>query len=785
MDSSIPTFSSKKPSGSRIPNISSIPRPSMIPTTAKKPSNSNIMFSGIKRPRPNDPSVSHIPTSVSKFKRSTPLSLMKAKINRHNMMDDSNPPDLKLDFRSPMPMSRSVSAMSISSKLSNVQKSDVNNSKISSNSSLFEESTLIPRTVESKATSPIVDWKTITKDTEVISYKVRINVLQKEVNELQRTNSELRIDNEVNATRYQNEIEEYKKQTKELQNEIQTLKKNEEKLKYEFDEFQKLHLEQSKLMDKQNVEHEKEISKLKEELFQAKSDGEKQRSQLSMDTFNFEHRISLLQSENDQLRQENELHRSNLLDFDLKNKEIENLKLKLNQANSTIEQLKTELKSFEESKKLEPILQDVLSQLRTMKDENVNLKNKNDLLSSVHEKNVMLNEKLLGYETKIDILQQQLNKKNIDIHALESSKEKLLKWTQIVGIDSPEIVAEKIKMFNEQISLLNVENDLLKSKIKTFEEKISNENFLLKSNELNLKNAETKITKLNELLERTNKKCLFLSKEVDYYKKMASQDSVNKNSDVNNSQKITELESIIEQYKTTANKFETELNEARKELETKRLLDKENEELKNEIQRIKELNPHICTNVSMLDCSTLQTNEKQFRIIHLKDNPVSWEIKKRNEEFEKLKEENERLKCLVEILERGETNNADITRQIDEGLQYRFKMKKMEELISRYEQQSIIFKDKFRKHLDDFRRCCMEVTGFQIDFLRNKYRLRSKLAFKNEFYVEFDGKNIRLIENEVTKRFNDKIDLYINEHKSFPAFFASYTLELFKERTMI
>lgn len=792
MNSNIPTFSSKKQSSSsRIPNISSIPRPSRIPTTTKKPSNQNIMYSGIKRPRPNDPPISHIPTSLTKFKRSAPLSLMKSKISHHDMIEDSNVSELKLDFsgtfRSPISMiSRNSSAMSIDSKLLNVPNTNVNSSKISSNSSLIEEPTIITRNVESKATSPMVDWKTITKDTELISYKVRINVLKKEADELEHKNSKLRIDNEVNATRYQNEIEEYKSRTKDLQNEIRTLKENEKKLKYEFDEFQKLHLEQSKLIDKQNIEHEKVIAKLKEELFKAKSDAETQRCQLSMDTLNFEHRISLLQSENDQLRQENELHRSNSLDFDLKNKEIGTLKTELNKANSTIEQLRTELKSFEEGKKLESILQGELSQLRCVKDENVQLKNKLDLLSRVHEENVMLNEKLFGHETKIEILRQQLNQKNIDIHSFQSNKAKLLKWTEIVGIDSPEIVVDKIKTLTENVTILNVENDLLKSNVKTLEEKISNENFHSKSNESNLKNAEAKIVQIEQILEHSNKKCLFLSKEVDYYKKMRAQDSsINKNADINNGQKINELESIIEQYKTAANKFESELNEARNELETKRSMGKENEELKNEIRRIKELNPHICTNVSMLDCSTLQTNEKQYRVLHLIENPVSWEMKKRIEELGKLREENERLKCLVEIMERGELNNADITRQIDEGLQYRFKVKKLEEKLAEYEQKTIILNDKFKEKCYRFRQCCMEVTGYQVDDLyRNKYRVRHKYALKNAFLIEFDGKTIRLIEDETTAKFNDKIELYINEHKSLPAFFASYTLELLKEQTM-
>ncbi|OTF78760.1 mitotic spindle assembly checkpoint protein MAD1-like protein [Euroglyphus maynei] len=741
-----------------------------------------MMSTGIKRPRPND---SHIPTSISKFKRSTPLSLMKPKITRHDMMmDDSNAPDLKLDFRSPIPIDRSVSTMSFGSRLSNIQKSDVNNSKISSNSSLFEEPTFITRNVESKATSPIVDWKTITKDSEIISYKVRINVLQKELDELQCKNSKLRIDNEVNATRYQNEIDEYKNRTKELQNEIQTLKENEKKLKYEFDEFQKLHLEQSKMMDKQNVEHEKLLANLNEELFKARSYGETQRSQLSMDALNFEHRISLLQSENEQLRQENQLHRSNALDFDEKQKEIETLTLKLNELNSVVEKLRAELKSYEEGKKLESILRGELNQLQSVKDENVQLRNKLDLLSRVHEKNVMLEEKSLGLKMQIEILEKQLEKKNIDIHELEMNKQKLLKWTQLVGIDSPEIVADKIRKLEETISLLNVENDLQKSKMKTLEEKISNENFLSKSNELNVKNAEAKIVELRERLECLNKKCQFLTKEVDYYKKIATQDSYSVNN--NGQQRIAELETIIEQYKTAANKFETELNETRKQLDTHRTMDRENEELKNELQRIKELNPHICTNLSMLDCSTLQTNEKQYRVLHMVENPVSWETKKRIEEWKNLAEENERLKCLVEILERGETNQADITRQIDEGLQYRFQVKNLEEQLARNKQKMNKFEEIFRKKCDNFRKCCMEVTGYQIDNPNgNRYRLRHKYAFKNEFYIEFDGKKIKLLKDEITERLSDKIDLYINEHNSFPAFFASYTLELFKEQTMI
>src|SRR5699024_1006962 len=94
---------------------------------------------------------------------------------------------------------------------------------------------------------------------------------------------------------------------------------------------------------------------------------------------------------------------------------------------------------------------------------------------------------------------------------------------------------------------------------------------------------------------------------------------------------------------------EKELNEAQQLATNIRAREREICELKAEIERIKTLNPHICTSMS-LDVSTLQTRENNFRVIHLKENPFTVSVTEYNNEYNNLKEENGRLKCLVEVL---------------------------------------------------------------------------------------------------------------------------------------
>lgn len=747
MNSKIPTFTAKKPASSQIRSISTstIQRPSRIPELST--------ISRFKRPR-ND----YIDNTIYKFKRNTPLSLMR----RNNDLNESNKPITRLDF----------SESSYQSAISNI--SSITNATISN-----ENDSNKKMNVESKSTSPIVDWKTITKESEIISYKVKINMLQEENETLQCKITKLNVDNQMNETKLQNELQANKNNINKLTNEVQMLKNNEEKLKKELEELQEKNNENINSLEKQKIEFDRINAKLKEELFAAQSSEERILASQAMNELNFKHEINNLNFKLEQLKEENSVYYSNSLIYETKLNELESIKNNLAEANSTIEKLKNELQSYEEGKKLEAILHGELNELRAIKNENILLKNKLELFSKEHDENLILKEKIIGHENNIKLLNEQLLQKNIDIHNFEINKEKLNNWIKITGIDSPEIALEKMNSIKENLTVLTVENDILKSEINTLKEQISNNNYLNKSLELNLNKANEKIKSLDELVKESDKKCSFLNKERDFFKKLYN-DLETKQNDT----RVVELQAILEEYQSNVSKLEADLKAARKELDDNKINEKENEELKNEIKRIKELNPHICTNYSMLDTSTLQTNEKQFRIIHLNDNLLSIEMNKRVEELSTLKEENQRLKCLVEILERGDANNADISKQIDEAFQYRIETLKNN--LNKREKQIKNLKQIFKRYSDSFRLACMELTGYQIDNIeKNRYRLRHKYAFQNEFIVEIVGKSIKLMEDDTTKKFQDKIQFYLKEHQSYPAFFASYSLELLKNQTLI
>ncbi|KAF7490944.1 Mitotic spindle assembly checkpoint protein MAD1 [Sarcoptes scabiei] len=784
MESKIPKISVGKiqpPSTiSRIPNLTGIKRPSsFFPSSAVK---NPIPSTGIKKPR-NDLPPSRIPNTA--FKRTTPLTLLRTK-SRSDLEHDDLILATKLDFpdnttppeNKAASFKASVSTLDSNTKISSLfDQNKSKESKLSSeiSSSTFSKSREI--TKESKATSPIVNWDSINKETEIVSYKAKINLLQKELEELQSKNSRFRIDSQVNETKLRNNNEALQNKISELQKQIDDNRRKEEKMGQDYERLAQDHAEQSLKIEQNKSEYEKEISKLNENLMDLKAKEERIRSEFLLE------RNDLLRKNNDQmneierLRMENDMHNQKEYNFESKNNEIDSIKADLCEAESIIKQLQSELKSFKDGKKLEAILEGEIQQLRSTKEENIMLRNNLDLLSNVKSENVLLNEKVSGLEKSIELLTEQLRQKNIDMHDLEANRMKLKKWTEIIGIDLPELVVDKINKLEENLTMIKTENEIIISENKSFKEKALEQELRCQTLQSSLEDANRKLIKNEELLQDSERKYLFQLKMSEYYRNISTSKTPTEN------EENIKLSKLIDDYKEMVAKLEHQLQEEREVLKDLDSLRKENEDLQNELKLIKELNPHICMNSSMLNVSVAQTNEEQFRVMHLIDNPISHEIQKRNELIEKLKNENEKLKCLVELLERG-TKTIN-TESIDEAVKHRFEIQKLQTSLEQSKKHFQVLKQNFKQTCDTFRMACLELTGYQIDNIaKNKYRLRHKYALHNEFIVEMDGKIIKLFRNDATKKYEEKIQQFIDEHGSYPAFFASYSLELFQSQTL-
>ncbi|XP_054168930.1 mitotic spindle assembly checkpoint protein MAD1-like [Oppia nitens] len=224
------------------------------------------------------------------------------------------------------------------------------------------------------------------------------------------------------------------------------------------------------------------------------------------------------------------------------------------------------------------------------------------------------------------------------------------------------------------------------------------------------------------------------------------------------------------------------------------------DEYRQQIRQLEDQLAHQKTVKASLEEKTLKDSQKSkitskpddndinnYRIIHLKQNPLSMTIAERNEEFRRLVDENERLEQRLQLLESG--SDADITRQIDEGIKYSQELDKLKKQLTSAEkrQQNII--DAFKKTSKEFREVCYRLTGFKIDMLKqNKYRLTHMYADSpdDELLFECDtDRTIKIMENQYSDKLQESVNTYLTAHDSYPAFLASLTLDLFHKQTIV
>lgn len=157
-------------------------------------------------------------------------------------------------------------------------------------------------------------------------------------------------------------------------------------------------------------------------------------------------------------------------------------------------------------------------------------------------------------------------------------------------------------------------------------------------------------------------------------------------------------------------------------------------------------------------------------------------------EHERMASDIERFKCMVELLESN--NVTDMTRQLDEGLQYRQEVERLQKNLEYHEAEHRKTIEGFAKTSRHFRLACQRLLGYRLDNHANcKFRAQHLYADNVheslEFIISHDGKSIKLVPNDTAESLQDLVKLYLVEHNDFPAFMAAYTLKLFSSKTLI
>ncbi|XP_008049250.2 mitotic spindle assembly checkpoint protein MAD1-like [Carlito syrichta] len=249
-------------------------------------------------------------------------------------------------------------------------------------------------------------------------------------------------------------------------------------------------------------------------------------------------------------------------------------------------------------------------------------------------------------------------------------------------------------------------------------------------------------------------------------------------------QRADMLEMELKMLKSQSNSAEQSFLFSREEVNTLRL---KIEELERERSRLEEEKKML---EMQLERRTLQGDYDQSRtkVLHMSLNPSSMARQRLHEDHEQLQAECERLRGLVHALERGGAVPANL--EAAACLPSSKEVAELRKQVESAELKNQRLKEVFQTKIQEFRKVCYTLTGYQIDITtENQYRLTSQYAERQTDCLIFkatgpSGSKMHLLETEFSRTVAELIEVYLLRQDSIPAFLSSLTLELFSRQTV-
>ncbi|XP_053411510.1 mitotic spindle assembly checkpoint protein MAD1 isoform X3 [Nycticebus coucang] len=182
-------------------------------------------------------------------------------------------------------------------------------------------------------------------------------------------------------------------------------------------------------------------------------------------------------------------------------------------------------------------------------------------------------------------------------------------------------------------------------------------------------------------------------------------------------------------------------------------------------------------------------DRNRTKVLHMSLNPASAARQRLREDRDQLQAECERLRGLVHALERGGPIPADL--EAAACLPSSKEVAELRKQVESAELKNQRLKEVFQTKIQEFRKVCYTLTGYQIDITtENQYRLTSLYAEHKADCLIFkatgpSGSKMQLLDTEFSRTVGPLIELHLLRQDSIPAFLSSLTLELFSRQTTV
>lgn len=468
-----------------------------------------------------------------------------------------------------------------------------------------------------------------------------------------------------------------------------------------------------------------------------------------------------------------------------------------------------------------------LARFPKMERELRQLREENAYFREMKENNGLLKEEVEGLQRKLE----RYEKVQAQLVTVELENEKLLgklkSWEKLdqstgLNIRTPDDLSRQIVALQQRELVLKEQNSTITNSARTLEKARQQLHEEILQIQSQLLEEKKKREQHEALVRRLQKRVLLLTKERDgmrailesydseltpsehspqLNRRMREAEEMVQKLHAHNTELEAQLSQVLEEvgnHKQRAEMLEVEMKVLKSQecaAEQSTSITKEEidslrlkiEELEAERSKLEEENRSLEMKLEKL---TLQGDydPSKTKVLHFSMNPASLAKQQRKEEQQQLQEECERLRELVRVLEGGGSIHGNL-----EGVgsfQSPQEIAELKKQVESAELKNQRLKEVFQTKIQEFRKVCYTLTGYQIDITtENQYRLTSIYAEHQGDCLLFkasssSGGKMQLLETEFSRTIRELIDLHLLRQDSIPAFLSALTLDLFSRQTI-
>ncbi|XP_058568017.1 mitotic spindle assembly checkpoint protein MAD1 isoform X2 [Neofelis nebulosa] len=531
-------------------------------------------------------------------------------------------------------------------------------------------------------------------------------------------------------------------------------------------------------------------------------------SELQWSVMNQEMQVKSLESEKQELQEQLALQRKKCQEANEKVQELQARQEARADQEQRIRDLEQKLSLQEQDAAVVKNMKSELVRLPKMERELKQLREESAYLREMRETNGLLREELEGLRRRLG----RQEKMQESLAVLELEKEKLLaklqSWERLeqttgLNIRTPEDLSRFIVDLQQRELALQDRNNVITSSARGLEKvrQQLQEEVRQASGQL-LEERKRRETQ-EALARRLQKRVLLLTKERDGMRAiLGSYDSELTPAEYSPqlTRRMREAEDMVQKVHAHSSEMELEVEVkmlqcqtsasepgfpvSREEVSSLRL---KIEELEGERSRLEEEKKTL---EAQLERLTLQGgyDQSKTKVLHMSMNPASAAKQRLREDQARLQEECERLRELVRALERGGPVPADL--EAAAGLPSSKEVAELKKQVESAELRNQRLKEVFHTKIQEFRKVCYALTGYQIDVTtESQYRLTSMYAEHKADCLIFkatgpSGAKMQLLETAFSRTVPELIELHLLRQDSIPAFLSALTLDLFSRQTV-